>query len=273
MVNEEVGARKRGRGSSAAGIITLILVAAYLGWLANLHARAIDVLLANEYHGRVALSAGAFPESSAPFDWYGVVVTDDTIETVEVPLGPGREFDPHMSATHYKPGESPALDAAERTDAATRFLAYARFPFAIVRPLEGDYRVEIRDLRFPSDDTEPANIFVRVERQRRNADPPPRLPLRLVSVSVISRACRFGATLSVVHGSTRRCGNNLSHDWRTGRRPRERHTHLRPARYCRPDGSQTSPASKIPRFVMGTTTHKPREIRRASAGCRGRASA
>ena len=114
MVNEEVGARKRGRGSSAAGIVTLVLVAGYLGWLANLHARAVDMLLANEYHGRVALSAGAFPESSAPFDWYGVIVTDDTMEEVEVPLGPGQEFDPHMSETHFKPGESPALAAAEK---------------------------------------------------------------------------------------------------------------------------------------------------------------
>jgi len=163
LVNEEVGARKRGRGSSAAGVVTLILVAAYLGELANLHARAIDVLFANEYHGRVALSAGAFPESSAPFDWYGVVVTDDTMETVEVPLGPGREFDAHMSETHYKPGESPALAAAEKTDDAARFLTYARFPFAIVRPLEDDYRVEIHDLRFPPDDKQPANIFVRVD--------------------------------------------------------------------------------------------------------------
>jgi inner membrane protein len=163
LVNEEVGARKRGRGSSAAGVVTLVLVAAYFCALANLHSRAIDVLLGHEYHGRIALSAGAFPESSAPFDWYGVVVTDNTMETVEVPLGPGREFDPHMSETHFKPGETPQLDAAERTDAATRFLAYARFPFAIVRPLEADYRVEIRDLRFPPDDTEPANIFARID--------------------------------------------------------------------------------------------------------------
>jgi len=163
LVNEEVGARQRGRGSSAAGVVTLVLVSAYLGGLADLHSRAIDVLLAHEYHGRVALSAGAFPESSAPFDWYGVVVTDNTMETAEVPLGPGRDFDPHMSETHFKPEETPQLDAAERTDAATRFLTYARFPFATVRPLEGDYRVEIRDLRFPPDDTAPANIFVRID--------------------------------------------------------------------------------------------------------------
>jgi inner membrane protein len=163
MVNEEVGDHRRGRGGSAAGVVTLVLIAAYFGALANLHSRAIDILLAHEYHGRVALNAGAFPESSAPFDWYGVVVTDDTIEVVEVPLGSGREFDPHMSETHFKPEESPELDAGERTAAADRFLTYARFPFAKVRHLEADYRVEIRDLRFPPDDKDPANIFVRVD--------------------------------------------------------------------------------------------------------------
>jgi membrane-bound metal-dependent hydrolase YbcI (DUF457 family) len=163
MVNEEVGARKRGRGSSAAGVVTLVLVAAYLGALANLHSRAIDLLLAHEYHGRVALTAGAFPESSAPFDWYGVVVTDDTMEEVEVPLGPGQEFDPNHSTTRYKPDESRALDIGEGTAAAERFLTYARFPFATVKPVEGDYRVEIHDLRFQPDDTQPANIFVRVD--------------------------------------------------------------------------------------------------------------
>jgi membrane-bound metal-dependent hydrolase YbcI (DUF457 family) len=163
MVNEEVGDHRRGRGSSVAGVVTLVLIAAYFGMLANLHNHAIDMLLAHEYHGRVALNAGAFPESSAPFDWYGVVVTDNTIEEIEVPLGPGREFDPHMSETHYKPEESQQLHAAERTAAADRFLTYARFPFATVRPLEGDYRVEIHDLRFPPGDPEPANVFVRVD--------------------------------------------------------------------------------------------------------------
>lgn len=163
LVNEEVGDRRRGRGSSTAGVVTLVLIAGYLGTLANLHSRAIDLLLSREYHGRVALSAGAFPEPSAPLDWYGVVVTDDTIEEVEVPLGAGQEFDPSRSVTHYKPDESPALEAGERTAAAERFLTYARFPLATVQRAEGDYRFEIRDLRFAPDNTEPANIFVRVD--------------------------------------------------------------------------------------------------------------
>ncbi|MGD0957307.1 MAG: metal-dependent hydrolase [Candidatus Acidiferrales bacterium] len=163
LVNEEVGDRKKGRGGSRAAIATLLLIAAYLGARANLHSRAIDLLLAREYHGRIPLEAGAFPASSAPFVWRGIAVTDNTDEEVEVPLGPGDEFDPNRSVTRYKPEDSPALDAGQKTAAAQRFLEYARFPFASVERIEDGYRVEVHDLRFASDDTEPANIFVRVD--------------------------------------------------------------------------------------------------------------
>ncbi|MGA3292911.1 MAG: metal-dependent hydrolase [Candidatus Acidiferrales bacterium] len=163
LVNEEVGDRRKGRGGSRAAVVTLLLIAAYFGARANLHSRAIDLLLAREYHGRIPLSAGAFPASSAPFDWRGVVVTDDTLEEVEVPLGPGAEFDPNRSLTHYKPQDSPALEAGQATADARKFLIYARFPFASVQRVEADYRVEVHDLRFAPDDDEPANIFIRVD--------------------------------------------------------------------------------------------------------------
>jgi membrane-bound metal-dependent hydrolase YbcI (DUF457 family) len=163
LVSEEVGERKKGPGGMRAAVVTLLLVVAYMGARAHLHGQAIDLLLSREYHGLVPLSAGAFPESSAPFDWRGVVVTDNTIETVEVPLGPNTRFDPDRSLTHYKPQDSPALTAAEKTAAVERFLTYARFPIASVQRQEAGYRFEVRDLRFASNDTEPANVFVRVD--------------------------------------------------------------------------------------------------------------
>ncbi|HXQ26357.1 MAG TPA: metal-dependent hydrolase [Candidatus Acidoferrales bacterium] len=163
LVSEEVGERKKGPGGSRAAIVTLFLVVTYLGARGYLHSQAIDLLLSREYHGRVPLTAGAFPVSSAPFEWRGLVVTDDTIEEVEVPLGSGDEFSPDRSLTHYKPEDSPALDIGEKTAAARRFLAYAQFPLASVQRLEAGYRVEVRDLRFASGDTGPANIFVRVD--------------------------------------------------------------------------------------------------------------
>jgi inner membrane protein len=163
LIGEEVGERKKGPRGSRAAVVTLALLAAYLGARANLRGQAVTLLLSREYHGLVPLSAGAFPESATPLDWRGVVVTDNTIEEVDVPLGPGAAFDPDRSLTHHKPDDSPALDAGEKTAAAAEFLGYARFPLASVGRLEDGYRVEVRDLRFASGDTDPANVFVRID--------------------------------------------------------------------------------------------------------------
>ena len=163
LVNEEVGARKKGPGGRRAAFLTLALLVAYFGWRENLHSRAVELLFSREYHGRIALSAAAFPASSSPYQWRGVVETDDTMESVDVPLGPGQEFDSNRSETLFKPQPSPALTAGEDSPAARAFLSYAKVPFAQVRPLEAGYRVEIRDLRFEPGDDQPANIFARID--------------------------------------------------------------------------------------------------------------
>lgn len=163
LVNEEVGARKKGPGGQRAAIVTLALLAAYFGWRVNLHSRANDLLLSREYHGRVALTGAAFPVSSAPYQWRGIAETDNTLEEVDVPLGPGEEFDSNRSETLFKPQPSPALTAGEDSEVARAFLRYAKVPFARVQPLEAGYRVEIRDLRFADGDYQPANVFVRID--------------------------------------------------------------------------------------------------------------
>ncbi len=163
LVNEEVGARKKGPGGQRAAIVTLALLAAYFGWRADLHSRAVDLLLSREYHDRVALSAEAFPASSAPYRWRGIVETDNTMEETDVSVGPGDEFDSNRSDTIHKPQASPALTAGENSTVAREFLLYAKVPFAHVQPLEAGYRVEIRDLRFAEGDYQPANIFVRID--------------------------------------------------------------------------------------------------------------
>ena len=162
LVSEEVGEQKKRTGMLGA-FITLLLLATYLGYKARLHSQAVDLLLAREYHGRIPLSAGAFPEPSAPFSWRGVVVTDNTIETVEVPVGFGEKFESNNSVTHYKPQDSPALELGQKNAATAEFLEYARFPIARVQRIEADYRFEVSDLRFDPDDTERANIGVRID--------------------------------------------------------------------------------------------------------------
>ena len=163
LIGEEIGERKRGPVGRRAAIATLLLLAAYLGVRANLRGRAVGLLLSREYHGREPLSAGAFPTTLSPWDWRGVVSTDNTIEEVEVPLGPGADFDSDESVTHYKPEDSPALEAGQATPAARRFLVYARFPLAGVSRVEDGYRFELRDLRFPVSDTSVENIVARVD--------------------------------------------------------------------------------------------------------------
>jgi len=163
LVNEEVGERRKKRGVGRAAIVTLAVSAAYLLACGHFRGQAVDMLLSHEYHGRSPLSAGAFPMTSTPFDWRGVVVTDDTLEEVDVPLGAGDKFDPDGSLTRYKPPESPALSLGEENALTTRYLKYARFPLASVERVEDDYRFEVHDLQFAPDDTGPSNIFVRID--------------------------------------------------------------------------------------------------------------
>jgi membrane-bound metal-dependent hydrolase YbcI (DUF457 family) len=163
LVNEEVGDRRKGRGASRAAVVTLFLLVAYFGWRWHLHDQAVNLLLSHEYHNRIPLSAGAFPDASSPFDWRGVVVTDNTIEELEVPLGPNGYFDPDRSRTHFKPSDSAILEAGSKSADARRFLSYASVPVATVTQLEDGYRFEIHDMRFASDDLDAANIFVRID--------------------------------------------------------------------------------------------------------------
>ena len=162
LVNEEVGEQKK-RTGRLAGLITLALLVFYFGAKEKLHSQAIDLLLAREYHGRIPLSAGAFPEGSAPFDWRGVLVTDDTLETIDVEVGLNQPFDSNSSITHYKPQDSPALELGQKSPATDQFLEYARFPIAKVQHIEAEHRFEVRDLRFEEDDTEPANVLLRID--------------------------------------------------------------------------------------------------------------
>jgi inner membrane protein len=163
LVGDEIGGRKKGAQGAGAAIFTLLLLALYFGSRADLHSRATGLLLSSEYHGREPLAAGAFPSSVNALDWRGVVATDNTIEEVDVPLSPGANFQPDDSLTHYKPQESPALDAAEKTSAAQAFLKYAEFPLASVSRHEDGYRFDLRDARFPDSDASPANIVVRAD--------------------------------------------------------------------------------------------------------------
>ncbi len=162
LVSEEIGERKKRTSGGGSAIAALALILAYVGARGALHSSAVDLLESHDYHGRVALAVGAFPESTSPLEWRGVVSTDNTIEELGVSFGVGREFDPEHSATQYKPDDSPVLEAGEQTATAQRFLKYARFPLASVVRTGNGYQFELRDGRFAADDASAWNILVRV---------------------------------------------------------------------------------------------------------------
>jgi inner membrane protein len=163
LVSDEIGERKRGAVGEKSSAIVLVLLVAYLSARAYLHGRAVELLMSREFHRRAPLAAGAFPSATAPFNWRGVATTDNTIEEVDISVAPGAEFDPDRSLTHYKPDESPALDVAQDTASAKKFLAYAQFPLGSVIRLEDGFRFELRDMQFATSDRSPANVFVRVD--------------------------------------------------------------------------------------------------------------
>lgn len=163
LVSEEIGERKERRGLRRGAIAALTLILAYAGARNILHRRAVGLLQSHDYHGRTPLAVGAFPTSTSPLEWRGVVSTDNTIEEVDVPFAFGQEFDPEHSVTRYKPEDSPALQAGQRAGGTQRFLEYARFPIASVVRMGNKYQFDLRDARFAANDASPANIFVRIE--------------------------------------------------------------------------------------------------------------
>lgn len=163
MVSEEIGERKRDAPGRLAAVITLILLGLYIGGRGMLHSRATELLRSRDYHGQPPQSAGAFPASSNPFAWRGLVSTVGAIDEINVSLLPGATFDPERALAHYKPEESAAITAAQKTAEATLFLTYARFPLATVEPQDPGFEVTIRDLRFPARDGSLDNIVADVE--------------------------------------------------------------------------------------------------------------
>lgn len=163
LVSEEIGERKKKKTVSKGAVAACVVIALYVGARGVLHQRAMQTLMAHDYHGAAPLIAGAFPDSVSPFLWRGVVETANTIEQVSVPLSSGDEFRPDSSLTNYKPESSPALDAARHALLAKQFLAYARFPFADTQTIPNGKLVTIRDLRFAQDSDSPQNVCAMIE--------------------------------------------------------------------------------------------------------------
>jgi inner membrane protein len=151
LVLDEIGSKPKRRGRQRGAIFGLVCVVLIIGGRAFAHQRAIALLDSRDYRGQTPLAVAAFPKPSNPLLWSGVVETDNALINLEVPLGPGREFDPELAEVHFKPQSSVTLKNAVASPAAVDFLDFARFPLASVQP-EGDgFQVRLRDMRFASE--------------------------------------------------------------------------------------------------------------------------
>ncbi len=163
MVSEEIGAKAKPTGSRNGALFALVMIVLYFGGRAILHHRAEEMLKARIYQGAAPLSVEAYPSPFTPFVWRGIVETENTVEEFDVPLLPGAYFDVSRGVTHFKPDDSPALEAARKTVTVQRFLRFARFPIARVMRLREGYEVTLRDVRFSGDATNWAGFLASVE--------------------------------------------------------------------------------------------------------------
>ena len=148
LVSDEIGAKsKKPRGQGGA-ILAFVFLAVYFIARGVMHTGAVAMLSDRSYAGESARRAAAFPDSTSPFLWHGVVETESAIHLLNVPTGPLAKFDPEDALHIHKPEASPMLDAAQKTEAAQQFLKFASFPKATVTRETDGYAVEIRDLKY-----------------------------------------------------------------------------------------------------------------------------
>jgi LexA-binding, inner membrane-associated putative hydrolase len=164
LVSQEIGERRTAAPGRRAAVVTLVLIFLYIGGRGILHSRAMDLLRSRDYDSQPPQNAGAFPSSSNPFAWRGLVSTPVAIEELNISLLPGGAFDPDRAISHYKPDQSAAIAAAQNTGDGKEFLNYARFPLATTEPVDTGFDVTLRDLRFPAHDTsiEDVQLDVRI---------------------------------------------------------------------------------------------------------------
>ncbi|MGB2662370.1 MAG: metal-dependent hydrolase [Candidatus Acidiferrum sp.] len=147
LVTSEIGAKNKSPRGRNGAIVALLVVAAYLGARGLLHSGSIATLEPHSYHGESARVVGAFPDALLLFTWHGVVETTSLLCRAEVPVGPGRAFDPESAECLYKPESSPELTAAQNTHAAQEFIRAVPFPRAVVAKTQTGYEVVIRSMR------------------------------------------------------------------------------------------------------------------------------
>jgi inner membrane protein len=147
LVSVEIGARPGSARGVAIFALCFVVVFDFARYA--LHQRAVATLDARLYANHLPLRVAAFPFSTTPLWWRGLVEGANFYAIYDVNLL--AEFDPSAGRMFYKPDPSPAIQAASRTRTFEEFLRFSRYPLWQVTPVdvpENGLRVEAMDLRF-----------------------------------------------------------------------------------------------------------------------------
>jgi len=159
LVNEEIGSHtKRPRGRNGA-IVGLMFAVLYIGLRVLLHSNAVASLEAHTMAGEMPHRAAAFPDTTSPFLWHGVVETQSALNLVMMRSMGGEVSYASGVTTLHKPEPSPMLAAAQNSTAAVSLVKFARFPKAVVQTESEGYSVEIQDLKDQATEEQSHAIF------------------------------------------------------------------------------------------------------------------
>ena len=151
LVNEEIGARRKGPPGRLAAIVALAGVAALWGFRDFEHRRALAALSSRSYKEVEPIRVSAFPFWSNPFRWSGVVETKSFFAVMWVDsLMPDVDPDGRMEI-RFKPEETPVTLAAKRSYLGRVYLDWAQYPITETQELSGSppsYVVQFYDLRY-----------------------------------------------------------------------------------------------------------------------------
>lgn len=162
LVGSEIGTKETAPRGRNGAITALLLVFVYVGMRATLHGNAVAQLDAHTYRGESPSRLAAFADPVSLVTWRGVVETSTQICTVNVPASESARFDPESGACVHKPENSPALAAAQQTEATKKLLRVARFPKATVGATENGMEVAVRDVRDSAQDTKRFAVAARI---------------------------------------------------------------------------------------------------------------
>jgi membrane-bound metal-dependent hydrolase YbcI (DUF457 family) len=163
LVTEEIGAKSKGPRGKVGASLALAGMFLYIVLRFVLHSNALAALESRTYRGESPRKAAAFPESSSPFRWQGIVETASALHEVEIEVGPAASFDPDSAINSYKPESSPALDAARSTPVAQRFLQAARFPKATVEKTPDGFYILLRAFPYSLGSSPGLRLHVQIE--------------------------------------------------------------------------------------------------------------